>query len=84
MNGSDKGKQYIALFGGFLGAVLLFLQSIDVHWYWFNENSIDAFTNVLIAAIPFVLVAYGVYKNTYVLTQKAKRQEDELKKKGLK
>ena len=84
MQGSDKGKQYIALFGGFLGAILLFLQSIDVHWTWFNENSISAFTNVLIAGIPFVLVAYGVYKNTYVLTQKAKRQEDELKRKGLK
>lgn len=84
MNSSDKVKQYIALFGGLLGAVLLFLQSIDVHWYWFNENSIDAFTNVLIAGIPFVLVAYGVYKNTYLVTRKAKEQEAELKRKGLK
>ena len=84
MQGSDKVKQYIALFGGLLGAVLLFLQSIDVHWKWFNQNSIDAFTNVLIAGIPFLLVAYGVYKNTYVITDKAKRQEDELKRKGLK
>lgn len=84
MNSSDKVKQYIALFGGLLGALLLFLQSIDVHWNWLNENSIDAFTNLLIAGVPFLLVAYGVYKNTYVLTRKAKEQEAELKRKGLK
>ena len=84
MNGSDKAKQYIALVGGLLGAILLFLQSIDVHWQWLNENSIDAFTNVLIAAVPFILVAYGVYKNTYIVTRKAKEQEAELKRKGLK
>lgn len=84
MHGTDKAKQYVALIGGLLGAILLFLQSMDVHWQWFNENSIDAFTNVLIAGIPFVLVAYGVYKNTYIVTRKAKQQEEELKRKGLK
>lgn len=80
----DKLKQYIALFGGLLSAVLLFLQSIGVSFTWFNEGSINAFTDLLIAAIPFILVVYGIYKNTYVITAKAKKQEKQLKKEGLK
>ena len=80
----DKVKQYIALVGGFLGAVLLFLQAIDVEFAWFTQASIDSFVNVLIAAAPLALIFYGVYKNTYLITPKAREQEDELKKKGLK
>lgn len=81
---TDKIKQHIALFGGLLGAVLLFLQTLGVELPWFTQESIDSFVNVLIAAVPFVLVVYGVYKNTYLVTKKAREQEEELKKKGLK
>lgn len=80
----DKLKQYISLFGGLLSAVLLFLGTLNVTFDWFNQESIDAFVVVLVAAVPFVLVLYGVYKNSYVLTDKAKRQERELKRRGLK
>ncbi len=80
----DKLKQYIGLFGGLLSAVLLFLGTLNVKYVWFNAESIDAFIAVLIAAIPFVLLMYGLYKNTYLITKKAKRQEKELKRKGLK
>lgn len=80
----DKLKQYIALFGGWLSAVLLFLQSLGIDFWWFNEETIGTFTDVLMASIPFVLLIYGVYKNTYVVTKKAKEQEKELKQKGLK
>ncbi len=80
----DKLKQYIGLFGGLLSAVLLFLGTLNVKYVWFNAESIDAFIAVLIAAIPFVLLMYGLYKNTYLITKKAKRQEEELKRKGLK
>lgn len=80
----DKLSQYIGLFGGLLSAVLLFLGTLNVQFDWFNADSIDAFIAVLIAAIPFVLLMYGLYKNTYLLTKKAKRQEAELKRKGLK
>ena len=72
------------MFGGFLGALLLFLQSIGVQWQWLNEDSIGSFTNLLMAGVPFILVAYGVYKNTYLLSHRAKMQEKELEKKGLK
>lgn len=80
----DKVKQLVALIGGWLSAVLLFLQSLGVEFAWFTEETIGTFTGVLMATVPFVLVAYGVYKNSYVITDKAKRQEKELKEKGLK
>lgn len=81
---ADKLKQYIGLFGGVLGAVLLFLQSIGLTFTHFNDDTINAFVNVLESLIPFILVAYGVYKNSYIITEKAKEQENELKKKGMK
>lgn len=81
---ADKLKQYIALFGGLLSAILLFLQALGIELSWFNDATIDAFVNVLMAAVPFILVLYGVWKNTYVVTKKAREQEAELKKKGLK
>lgn len=81
---ADKLKQYIGLFGGLLSAVLLFLATLNIEFAWFNTEAIGAFEGVLIAAVPFLLLVYGVYKNSYVLTEKAKKQEVELKKKGLK
>ncbi|MFP7202224.1 phage holin [Lysinibacillus halotolerans] len=81
---TDKLKQYIALFGGLLSAILLFLQSLGINFSWFTDNTINAFVEVLSNAVPFVLVIYGVYKNTYIVTQKAKEQEKTLKEEGLK
>ncbi|MGE7836481.1 phage holin [Viridibacillus arvi] len=81
---TEKLKQYIALFGGLLSAILLFLCSLGVDLWWFNDNTIDTFINVLLATVPFILVVYGVYKNSYIVTKQAKVQEELLKKKGLK
>ncbi|MFC5587535.1 phage holin [Sporosarcina soli] len=81
---ADKLKQYIGLLGGLLSAILLFLGTLNVKFEWFNEASIGAFEGVLIAVAPFALLIYGVYKNSYIVTKKAKRQEEELKRKGLK
>lgn len=81
---TDKVKQYIALFGGLLSAILLFLQSLGINLTWFTDDTINAFVEVLVNAVPFVLVVYGVYKNTYIVTKKAKEQEKALEKKGLK
>lgn len=80
----DKLKQYFALFGGWLSAVLLFLGTLNVSFEWFTMESIDAFVAVLVAAVPFIIVIYGVWKNSYRLSEKAKRQEVELKRRGLK
>ncbi|OMC86939.1 PTS mannose transporter subunit IID [Viridibacillus sp. FSL H7-0596] len=81
---TDKLKQYIALFGGLLSAVLLFLQSLGFTFTWFTDSTIDAFINALFAAVPFILIVYGVYKNSYIVTKQAKEQEELLKQKGLK
>lgn len=81
---ADKLKQYIGLFGGMLSAILLFLKSIGVSFDWFTNESINSFQQVLISAVPFVLVLYGVWKNSYIVTKKAKEQEKVLKQKGLK
>lgn len=80
----DKLKQIIALFGGWLSAILLFLGVVGLSFDWFNQESIDALVVVLMATVPLVVALYGIYKNTYRLSDKAKRQEEELKRKGLK
>ncbi|MBT2717566.1 phage holin [Bacillus sp. ISL-57] len=80
----DIAKQYVAMIGGALGALLLFFQSIGFQVEWFNENTINTFINFLTAAIPLGFVLYGVYKNQYVLSKKSQKQEEVLKKNGLK
>ena len=80
----DKAKQWIALVGGMLGALLLFLQSVGIEWSWFNAESINSFTVLLTALVPFILVVYGIYKNQYLLSKKAKEQEEVLKRNNMK
>ncbi|WP_340373307.1 phage holin [Peribacillus sp. FSL E2-0218] len=80
----DKTKQYIAMIGGALGALLLFFQSLGFQVEWFNENTINSFINFLTAIVPLGFALYGVYKNQYLLTKKAKEQEGVLKNQGLK
>lgn len=81
---ADKLKEYIALFGGLLSAILLFLQALGIELFWFTDASIETFINAALAAVPFVLVVYGVWKNTYIMSKKAKEQEAKLKEEGLK
>lgn len=76
---NDKLKQYIAMFGGFIGALYLALNASGISAEWINPEKVDLWLNVLNAGLPFVLVAYGVYKNTYLVTTKAKEQEQTLK-----
>ncbi|WP_260399795.1 SPP1 phage holin family protein [Peribacillus simplex] len=80
----DKTKQYIAMIGGALGALLLFFRSLGFQVDWFNENTINSFINFLTALVPLGFALYGVYKNQYLLTKKAKKQEVVLKEEGLK
>lgn len=80
----DKTKQYVAMIGGALGALLLFFQALGFEVSWFNARSIDAFLNFLLAAVPLIFALYGVYKNQYIVTKKAQVQEKVLKKNGLK
>lgn len=81
---AEKLKQYIGLFGGLLSAVLLFLQTIGINLKWFTDKTIDAFVNALLATVPFILVVYGVWKNSYIITKQARKQEKHLQEKGLK
>ena len=80
----DKLKQYVGFVGGALGGILLFLQSLGVELVHFNNESIDAFTGMLLTFVPLILVGYGIWKNQYIVTDKAREQERELKQKGLK
>lgn len=81
---ADKIKQYIGFVGGALGGVLLFLQALGIELAHFNNESINAFTEMLLTFVPLILVGYGVWKNQYLLTEKAKQQEYVLKQKRLK
>ncbi|MGE7766678.1 phage holin [Peribacillus sp. NPDC096540] len=80
----EKAKQYVAMIGGVLGALLLFFQSLGYQVEWFNENTINSFINFITAVVPLGFALYGVYKNQYLLTTKAQKQEEVLKKQGLK
>lgn len=81
---ADKLKQYIAFIGGALGGILLFLQSLGIELAHFNNQTIDAFVEMLLTFVPLILIGYGVWKNQYIVTKKAKDQEKELKRKGMK
>ena len=81
---ADKLKQYIAFVGGALGGIFLFLRSLEIEFKSFNEITIESFTMMLTSFIPLILIGYGIYKNQYLVTKKAKRQEDTLKRQGLK
>lgn len=80
----DKVKQFIALIGGFLGALYLALQASGISAEFINPQKVDAWINVINTGLPLVLVAYGVWKNTYLVKSKAKEQEQVLKERGLK
>ncbi|WP_368679718.1 phage holin [Staphylococcus pseudoxylosus] len=75
----DKLKQFIALIGGFLGALYMALNASGISAEWINPQKVDAWVNVLNTGIPVALTFYGVYKNTFVVTKKAKNQEKTLK-----
>ena len=77
-------KDILTLVGGFLSSLLFFLSTIGITFSWFTEDSINAFIWVISAFITLVVNLYAVYKNTYVITKKARMQKEELKKKGLK
>lgn len=81
---ADKIKQVIAAVGGVLSALYLFFQAIDVELAHFNEMTIEAFIGFLTALIPLILIGYGIWKNQYLVTEKAKKQEDALKRARLK
>ncbi|KIH70039.1 phage holin [Salinicoccus roseus] len=80
----DKLKQLVAMIGGFLGALFLALQGMGIHLEWFSQEMIDLWMQVLMTAIPLAFAFYGIWKNTFIVTKKARRQEEELNKQGLK
>ena len=77
-------KDILTLVGGFLSALLFFFGTIGITFSWFTVDSINAFILVLSAFITLVINVYAIYKNTYVITKKARMQKEELKNKGLK
>ncbi|AQL56408.1 phage holin [Abyssicoccus albus] len=80
----DKLEQFVAMIGGFLGALYLALNANGIHVEWLDPDKVDLWINVLNTAIPLALAVYGVWKNQYLVTGKARKQEKELQKQGLK
>lgn len=81
---TDKLKQYVASFGGFLGALYMLLQIYGVQAEYINPDKVNAIMAALNALVPFAFASYGIYKNTYIFTKKAKKQEKVLQQVGLK
>ena len=80
----DKVKQFIAMIGGFIGALYLALNASGVQVEWFNPQKLNAWMNVLNTGIPIVFVLYGIWKNTFILTNHSREQEKILKQSGKK
>lgn len=65
----ETKKDWVILLAGFLGALKLFLSStfnIDI-----PVETIDAFVDM----IAFAAALFATYKNTYAVTEKAKKQK---------
>lgn len=80
----ENAKELAALIMGWLTALMGFLATLNIKFEWLTEASINAFGVFIVATIILVISVYTVYKNTFVVTKKAKRQKEELKRKGLK
>lgn len=80
----DKVKQFVAMIGGFIGALYLALNASGVQVEWFNPQRLNAWMNVLNTGIPIVFVLYGIWKNTFILTNRSREQEQFLKQSGKK
>ncbi|PCF45034.1 PTS mannose transporter subunit IID, partial [Staphylococcus delphini] len=52
----DKIKQFIALIGGFLGALYLALQASGISAEFINPQKVDAWINVINTGLPLALV----------------------------
>lgn len=76
----DKIKQFVGMVGGFLGALCLALKSVGIEFEWFNEENINVWLDVLYTGIPLLFVLYGVWKNTYIVTKRAREEEEWLNK----
>ncbi|MBI5975218.1 phage holin [Staphylococcus canis] len=80
----DKIKQFVALIGGFLGALYLALNASGISAEWINPRAVDAWINVANTGVPLLMVGYGIWKNTFIVKKSAREQEEYLKSKGLK
>lgn len=81
---NDKIKEITILITGALMALMGFLATLNIQYEWLTKESIDAFGVLITAVVVLVLTLYTVYKNTFIITKKAKQQKAELKRKGLK
>ena len=55
----DKVSQFIALIGGFLGALYMALNASGISAEWINPQRVDAWVNVLNTGIPVALTFYS-------------------------
>nr|WP_263313910.1 phage holin [Mammaliicoccus sp. Marseille-Q6498] len=80
----DKIKQFIAMIGGFIGALYLALNASGITVEWLSPQKLNAWMNVLNTGIPIIFVLYGVWKNTFIFTSRSREQEKFLKQSGRK
>jgi len=79
----DKVKGLAILIVGFLTSAMGFLATLNVHFHWLTDASINAFGAMFIASVMLAGSVYAVWKNTFV-SKKAQKQNKELHKKDLK
>lgn len=80
----DKIKQFIAMIGGFISSVYLALNASGIHINWLHPKNIEPWMQVFNTGIPILFIIYGIWKNTFILTNRSREQEMFLKQSGRK
>ena len=80
----ESAKELATLITGWLTALMGFLATLNIKYEWLTEASINALGVFIVATIILVVSSYAIYKNSFVITDKAKKQKEELKRRGLK
>lgn len=73
----DRQKGVAILLSGWLFALMGFLSTLNIHFEWLTEESINAFVAFVVATVILIGTAWPVWKNTFV-SKKAQELNSEL------
>lgn len=80
---SEAKGDLVSQFTAILSALLPILGILGINLEWFNAEFIDSLGILLSSIIFFGVNVFGIWKNHYS-GKKAQKQNEELKRKGLK
>ena len=79
----DAKKDLVSQFTGILSALLPVLAILGINFNWFNQEFIDSLGILISAIVLFIVNVFTIYKNHFS-GKDAQKQNEELKRQGLK